>query len=43
LGGLIIGSFGYRAMYITGIISIAVITVVFVMVDGVIEKKKDLI
>jgi MFS family permease len=43
LGGLIIGSFGYRVMYITGIISIAVITVVFVMVDAVIEKRKDMI
>jgi predicted MFS family arabinose efflux permease len=43
LGGLIIGSFGYRVMYIIGTISIVLVTMVFIIADTAIEKKKELI
>ncbi|MDR2020171.1 MAG: MFS transporter [Treponema sp.] len=41
LGGLVIGSLGYRAMYIIGIISIILVTTVFVVTDTVAERKKE--
>ncbi|MDR2102710.1 MAG: MFS transporter [Treponema sp.] len=41
LGGLIIGGFGYRAMYIIGAVSIVLVTMVFIMADRAIEKKQE--
>jgi MFS family permease len=38
LGGIIIGNFGYRVMYIVGIISIAAATVVFGVADTIARK-----
>jgi MFS family permease len=40
LGGFIIDTFGYRTMYVSGIICIGTVTVLFYFVDKVIERKK---